>query len=66
MSVTIRMKKFAGFFLGGLIIKQMKKQVNIVLDELKIYAETGKVSEVKKKQIEKLVSKGKIYEEEKS
>ena len=53
MSVTIHMKKFAGFFLGGLIIKQMKKQVNIVLDELKIYAETGEVSEVKKKQNEK-------------
>ena len=49
MNVTIHMKKFAGFFLGGLIIKQMKKQVNIVLDELKLFAETGKVSEAKKR-----------------
>ncbi len=46
------MKKLASFFLRGLIIKQMKNQVNIVLDELKIYAETRSVSEAKKKQIE--------------
>lgn len=51
MHVTMRMKKFAGFFLGGIITNQMSKQVNIVLDELKIYAETGAVSEAKKKQI---------------
>ena len=53
MSITMHMKKFAGFFLSGLITKEMKKQVNIVLDELKIYAETGDISEAKKKQIEK-------------
>ena len=53
MNVTMHMKKFVGFFLGGLIKKQMRKQVNIVLAELKIYAETGEVSEAKKKQIEK-------------
>ena len=51
---TMHMKRFAGFFLGGIITKQMEKQVNIVLDELKIYAETGEVSEAKKKQLEKL------------
>ncbi len=54
MHITLHMKKFAGFFLGGLTIKQMKKQVSIVLDEIKFYAETGVVSEAKKKQLEKL------------
>lgn len=53
MNVTMHMKKFAGFFFGGLIKKQMRKQVNIVLKELKFYAETGEVSEAKKKQIRK-------------
>lgn len=57
MNVTMHMKKIAGFFLGGLIKKQMRRQVNIVLEELKIYAETGEVSEAKKKQIEKQKNK---------
>ncbi len=52
MNVTMHMKKFAGFFLGGLITRQMEKQVKIVMEELKIYAETGEVSEAKKKQLE--------------
>lgn len=51
MNITLHMKRFAGFFLGRIITTQMKKQINIVLDELKIYAETGKVSEAKKKQM---------------
>lgn len=59
MRVTIKMKKIAGFFLGGLITKQMKKQVTIVLEELKIYAETGEVSRAKKEQIEKRQNKEK-------
>jgi len=53
MNVNIHMKKFAGFFLGRAIAKVMKKHVNIVLDEIKIYVETGDISEAKKKQIEK-------------
>lgn len=53
MNVTMHMKRFAGFFLAGLITKQMKKQVTIVLSELKTYAETGQVSAKKKKQLDK-------------
>ncbi|WP_298420363.1 SRPBCC family protein [uncultured Kordia sp.] len=53
MNVTMHLKPFAGFFLGCVITKQMTKQVSIVLEELKIYAETGKVSEAKKRQVEK-------------
>lgn len=57
MNVTMNMKSFGGFFLGRLITNQMTKQVNIVLDELKIYAETGKVSKAKRIQLEKLKKK---------
>lgn len=53
MNITMHMKHFASFFLSGLITKQMKKQVTIVQNELKIYAETGEVSEAKKRQIKK-------------
>ncbi|MCR9249095.1 MAG: SRPBCC family protein [bacterium] len=53
MNVTIHMNKFSGMLLGGVMTKQMRKQVNIVLDELKTFAETGEVSEAKKKQLEK-------------
>lgn len=53
MNVSIHLSKFAGFFLGGLITKQMTKQVKIVQNELKIYAETGEVSNAKKEQLEK-------------
>ncbi|PCJ97190.1 MAG: hypothetical protein COA50_06005 [Flavobacteriaceae bacterium] len=51
MDVTIHLSKFMGFFLGGIITKTMTKKVGIVLDELKIYAETGEVSEAKKRQL---------------
>ncbi|WP_188112156.1 SRPBCC family protein [Aquimarina sp. RZ0] len=59
MNVTLHMKRFTGFFLHELITSQMKKEVNIVLSELKIYSETGKVPEAKRKQIEKQKKKEK-------
>lgn len=52
MDIIMRLKKFQGFFLSKAIIKVMKKQVRIVQSELKIYAETGEVSEAKKKQLD--------------
>ncbi len=53
----MHLSKFMGFFLGGVITRIMTKQVTIVLNDLKIYAETGRVSEAKKAQIEKLEKK---------
>ena len=53
MNVTMNLSKFMGFFLGGAITKQMSKTVKLVQSELKIYAETGEVSEAKKAQITK-------------
>ena len=52
MDITMHMKPISGFFLSALITQQMKKQVRIVQNELKIYAETGEVSEAKKRQLE--------------
>lgn len=60
MEVTMHLSKFMGFFLGGFIKKDMKKQVSVFLDELKLYAETGEISEAKKKQIEKMKKKAQL------
>ncbi len=57
MNVTMHLSKFMGFLLGKSITKTMTKNVQIVLSELKTYAETGEVSETKKKQIAKLQKK---------
>ena len=51
MNVTMHLSKFMGFFLGGIITKAMTKQVSLVQSDLKIYAETGEVSEAKKAQL---------------
>lgn len=59
MNVTMHLSKFMGFILGRVITKTMTKQVLIVLNDLKIYAETGEVSEAKKVQIAKLNKKKK-------
>lgn len=53
MNVTMHLSKFLGFFLQRAITKKMSKQVNIVLSDLKIYAETGQLSKAKVAQIEK-------------
>ncbi len=54
MNVTIHLSKFMGFFLGGILTKTMTKQVRIVHKDLKVYAETGEVSEAKKAQVRKM------------
>ena len=59
MDINMHLSKFMGFFLGDAITNSMTKQVLIVLSDLKIYAETGEVSEAKKKQLEKLNKKKK-------
>lgn len=53
MNVTMHLSRFMGFFLKGAITKAMTKQVKIVHHDLKVYAETGEVSEAKKKQLTK-------------
>ncbi len=57
MDVTMHLSKFMGFLFGGILKRTMTKQVSIVLRDLKIYAETGEVSEAKKKQLAKLSGK---------
>lgn len=57
MYLTMHMKKFQGFFLSDIISNQAEKQVSIVLNELKTYAETGDVSKEKKIQLKKRLEK---------
>ncbi|MBL4705870.1 MAG: SRPBCC family protein [Flavobacteriales bacterium] len=59
MDIKINLSKFMGFFLAGAMTKEMTKQILIVLSDLKIFAETGEVSELKKAQIEKMRKKNK-------
>ncbi len=54
MNVTIRLKRFMGFLFGGKIKRTIQKELPISLTELKLYAETGKLSEAKKTRIAEL------------
>ncbi len=54
MEATMHLKKFIGFLFGGKIRRTVKKGLPEALSEIKIYAETGNVSEAKKVRIEKL------------
>jgi len=57
MEATMRLKKFMGWLLGGKLKKTIEKELPISLNELKIYAETGEVSEAKKARIVKMEKK---------
>ena len=57
MNITMRMKPFMGFLMGGLFKMNVNKVLKEVIEDLKIYAETGEVSEAKKARIKKLEKK---------
>lgn len=57
MNVTMRVKKFMGSLLGGQMKKTVLKNLPVALSELKIFAETGEVSEAKKARMEVLAKK---------
>lgn len=54
MDITIHLKRFIGALLGGQMKKQISKNVRQVCTDLKIYAETGKVSSAKKARMQTL------------
>lgn len=54
MNITIHLKRFIGAILGGRMKKEISKNVRQVQVDLKIYAETGKVSEAKKARMQAL------------
>lgn len=57
MTITMRLKPFMGFLMGGLFKKNVNKVLDEVIEDLKIYAETGQISEAKRKRIAKLAKK---------
>ena len=54
MTITMRMKPFMGTIMGGMFRKNLNKTLDGAIEDLKIYAETGVVSEEKRQRIEKL------------
>lgn len=57
MQITMKMKKFMGFLMGGMMKKNLKKLLQEATDDLKVYAETGQPSERKQEQLAKLAKK---------
>ncbi len=62
MDATIRMKRFMGFLFGGKMKRTIEKQLPETLQELKLYAETGEVSEAKKERMSELKKKNISYQ----
>ena len=54
MNVTMKMKPLMGSLMGGLMKKNINSLLPTVLNDLKVYAETGEVSESKAKRIASL------------
>lgn len=48
VTTTMEMKKFMGGLMGGMIEKTINKTIPLIQSDLKVYAETGEVSESKK------------------
>ena len=57
MTVTMHLKPLMGFLMGGMFKKNVHKILDEVIEDLKIYAETGKISEAKEKRIAQLEKK---------
>ena len=54
MEVTMKMKPFMGAMMGGMMKKNINGLLPVVLNDLKVYAETGEVSESKAARIASL------------
>lgn len=54
MKAEFRSKGLMGTLMNGMMEKKMNKLLEVVLNDAKVYAETGKVSEVKEKRMAKV------------
>ena len=54
MSANVEMKRFMGSLMGGMMKKTLVKLLPQIANDLKVYAETGKVSELKQQRLAKL------------
>lgn len=58
VKATFRSKGIMGTLMNGMMKKKMNETLTTVLNDAKIYAETGQVSQAKRKRIDKLMKKG--------
>ncbi|MBO6518061.1 MAG: SRPBCC family protein, partial [Bacteroidia bacterium] len=54
---TVQMKPFLGSLMGGAFKRNANRIIPTILEDLKVYAETGDVSESKRKRMEVLAKK---------
>ena len=54
MDVTMEMKPFMGSLMGGAMKRTLEKNLPIVANDLKVYAETGEISESKRQRLAQL------------
>lgn len=59
MNADFELKGFMGRFMKPMMMKKMEGLLDIVLEDAKIYAETGKISENKRKRVEALKRRNK-------
>ncbi|MBL4592858.1 MAG: SRPBCC family protein [Flavobacteriales bacterium] len=57
LTVTMHMKPFMGFLMGGMLKKNLNTLIDSALDDLEVYAETGEPSDLKKARMRKLAAK---------
>jgi len=56
LRITMHMKPFLGWLLGGMLKKNLSNLIDSALDDLKVYAETGKPSARKQARMKKLLA----------
>ena len=56
LQITMHMKPFMGGLLGGMLKKNLSNLIDSALDDLKVYAETGKPSARKQARMKKLLA----------
>ena len=57
LQITMHMKPFMGWLLGGMLKKNLSNLIDSALDDLKVFAETGKPSGRKQARMKKLSAK---------
>ena len=57
ITITVKTDKFLGTIMGGMLKSSIKKTVPTIMRDLKIFAETGNISEEKQERLKKVQSK---------
>ena len=57
LQITMQLKPFLGWLLGGMLKKNINNLIDSALDDLKVFAETGKPSAQKQARMKKLSAK---------